>query len=422
VLKQAEKASKIKNENPLLKTANSMTKVIADYVKNNTKTIFREFSLPQKKTLRSLVYALLREQTGVLRELGENNKILPKSLADKFSYHLGKVDLREKVEGFCDRKIKKVLTKNCVIAYDVSDIMKESAKKIEGVKMVFDGSKRKVGNGFFLHGVGVLGLLWRLEIHDGDRTFLPQIRKKILKKIIKLTKNFDPIFALDRGNDDKKLFEFLLQKGVKFIIIIKVNRKVVLKKTGEIVPIENLKPGRYKVLLKTTETVPKKFPKYQEYLVVVLKNKNIKTPIRVICSTDMQTFSDQEIINFYLQRWGLENSFKQIKQGLNLEQIRVLSFRKFQNMVSLMHLCSILNDFLLKKMKTNTKNFLNQGLTQLWIFYEKFKKRYCRTTNPHSFLKFLSTVIPNFVVHRKYPKPHSQTTLFRFQYEKLTLS
>lgn len=137
MLKQAEKASKIKNENPLLKTANSMNKFIADYVKNNTKAIFREFSLPQKKTLRSLVYALLREQTGILRELGENNKILPKSLADKFSYHLGKVDLQEKVESFCDRKIKKVLTKNCVIAYDLSDIIKKHSKKIEGIKRVF---------------------------------------------------------------------------------------------------------------------------------------------------------------------------------------------------------------------------------------------------------------------------------------------
>lgn len=399
-----------------------MEKFISDFVKNNTKTIFKDLSLPQKKNLRALIYALFKHQTGLLSELSLNEIILPKNLAQKFSYHLGKVDLKSRVEVFCDRRILKIMTKNCVIAYDLSDIVKKSAKKIEGLGKVFDGSERKIENGFFLHGVGVLGLLWRLEIHDGSRTFLPQIRKQILEKIIKLTKKFDPIFAFDRGNDDKKLFEFLVQKNVKFIVRLKKNRQLILKSSGEIVKTEDLKPGHYQLLLKTKKTVQKKFPKYQEYLVIVCKNKHCKTPIRLICSSDMKAFSDQKIVNFYLQRWGLENSFKQIKQGLNLEQIRVLSLKKFQNLVSLMHLCTVLNDFLLKKVKQNTKNFVNEKLNQLWIFYEKFKKRHCRSTNSHSFLKFLATVIPTFCVHKKYPKPQSQTSLFRFLNEKMQVS
>jgi hypothetical protein len=399
-----------------------MEKFISDFVKNNTKTIFKDLSLPQKKNLRALIYALFKHQTGLLSELSLNEKILPKNLAQKFSYHLEKVDLKNRVEIFCDRKILKILEKNCVIAYDLSDILKASAKKIEGLGKVFDGSQRKVGTGFFLHGVGVMGILWRLEIHDGDRAFLSQVRKKILEKLISLTKKFDPIFALDRGNDDKKLFEFLIQKNAKFIIRIKKNRKVILAKTGEVVSIERLALGRYKILLKTEKTTQKKFPKYQRYLVIVSKNKNVKTPIRLICSPDMKNFSNKEIVGFYLQRWGLENSFKQIKQGLNLEKIRVLSLKKFQNLVSLMHLCSLLNDFLLRKLKENAKKFINQKLNQLWVLYEKFKKKYCRNTNPHSFLKFLATIIPEFSVHRKFPKPCSQISLFRFINEKLRVS
>ena len=328
----------------------------------------------------------------------------------------------EGIEAFADRKILRTIKKNSVIAYDLSDILKDSAKKIENIGKVFDGSKRQKGNGFFVHGVGVGGLIWRLRLHDGNKNFLPQIRKEILEKIIALTKKFDPILALDRGNDDGKLFEYLLEKSVKFIIRLNKNRNIIIEETGEVLSIEVLKPGRYKILIPSDDTKQRKKPEYKKYILIVWKNKKFKTPMRLLCSSDMNAFSSSEIIGFYLERWGLENSFKHVKQGLDLERIRVLKFKKFQNLVSLMHLCTLLSDFLLKKLKDNMKNFLHDSLNQLFIAYQKFKKNYCRTTNPHSFLVFLRTIFPEFCVHRKFPKPKSQTSLLYLLNQKLKLS
>jgi hypothetical protein len=309
-----------------------------------------------------------------------------------------------------------------VIAYDLTDIAKPSAKKIEKMGNIFDGSQQKPSKGFFVHGVGVGSLLWRLRLHDGDRDFLPQVRKQILEKLIKVTKNLNPIFVFDRGNDSIRLLEYLIRKSSKFIIRLKKNRVVIWKKTGEICSVERLKPGRYTVLIQTEETKQRKTPKnkkYIEYLLVIKKDKKSKQPIRLLCSPDLDAFSDKKIVKLYLERWGVENSFKQIKTGLNLEQIRVLKFKKFQNLVSLMHLATLLNEFLFQTIKTNTKKIAKQAISQICNAYLQFQKTYTRTANSHSFLVFLRTIIPTNVVHRKSLKPPCQSTIWGFLAQKL---
>ena len=84
-----------------------MTKYIQDYVKNNTKTVFLGMSVPQKKAMRLMVRRILKVQSGILRDLGniEGWKQLPKTMAQKFSRHLGKVKLLTPVEEYADRRI-----------------------------------------------------------------------------------------------------------------------------------------------------------------------------------------------------------------------------------------------------------------------------------------------------------------------------
>jgi len=70
-----------------------MDKFISDYIKNNTKSIFLNLSRPQKKVMRQLIYKIFNTGSGILRELGDTGKtVLPKTVAQKFSYHLGKID------------------------------------------------------------------------------------------------------------------------------------------------------------------------------------------------------------------------------------------------------------------------------------------------------------------------------------------
>jgi len=395
-----------------------MNKYILDYIKNNTKTIFFELTVPQKKALTLMIKRIFKTGSGILRILGDENIQQPKTIAEKFSCHLGKINLLKPVEDFSDRQILKQLPQNGVIAYDLTDIAKPTAKKIENITATFDGSQRKQSRGFFVHGVGFGQYLWRLRMHNNNEDSLPQKRKEILTKLIKITKKKNPIFALDRGNDDRKLFEFLSDKDARYIVRLKKNRQIVLTETGEIKCINEILPGRYKILIAQEGTQQRKKPVYRKYqLVIFQKQKSQKTPIRLLISNDLDLenkLSNKQIVNLYLQRWGVENSFKQIKSTLNLEKIRVLKFQRFQNFISLLHFCSLLNEILLTRIEENLKIFKNISLTKIFYEYKKFLKRYTLTINSHSFFRFFQKIFPTFFVHRKISKYLSQPTLFQF--------
>jgi hypothetical protein len=290
----------------------------------------------------------------------------------------------------------------------------------------FDGSRRQKTQGFFVHGVGFGRFLWRLKIHNSGSDFLPQIRKQILDHLIKITKALSPIFVLDRGNDDKKLFEDLDNQNTKFIVRLKKNRNLILKETGEIKKVDEIEEGRHTVLIAESGTEQRKKPIYREYEIVIYKKrKSKKTPIRLIFSKEIdpeKRLNNKNITNLYLQRWGVENSFKQIKSTLNLEDIRVMTFRKFQNLVSLQHLCVLLNELLLHNVQENLKIFRNVSFTKIFCEYKKFLKRYTLTVNSHSFFRFLQKVFPVFYRYRKRQKPTLQTSLLQFISEKVKTS
>jgi rRNA maturation protein Rpf1 len=379
-------------------------------------------SLPQKKAMNHMIKRVFKTGRGILRELGDGSSQLPKTIAQKMSHHLGNINLLGKVEKFADRRIWEYFPEGGVIAYDLTDIAKRSAKKIENITDTFDGSIRKKSRGFFVQGVGFGQYLWRLRLHDNTSEFLPQIRKQILEQLIAFTKSKNPIFAFDRGNDSKDLFEYMEQKKARYIVRLKKDRKVILKETGEIVRVDELPEGRYEVLLTTRKTEQHKKPEYQEYqLVIYKKQKSKKNPIRLIFSKRLdpdKQLSNKKVTNLYLHRWGVENSFKQIKTALKREEIRVMKFKKFQNFVSLLHFCSLLNELLLSQIQENIKTFQNLSLTKIFYEYKKFLKRYTLTINSRSFFRFLQKIFPTFYVYRKRRNIYSQPSLFQFLHEK----
>lgn len=115
--------------------------------------------------------------------------------------------------------------------------------------VVFDGSKRKTANGYTLHGLGVNGILLKLEVHEGEEYTQNQIRKQIVEKY---SQNLEHkgIRVFDRGNDDKQFFNFLRHdQQVQFIARLRSNRNIVIKETGAIMPVKNLPVGQYRVYL-----------------------------------------------------------------------------------------------------------------------------------------------------------------------------
>ena len=310
-----------------------MSKYITDTLKNNIKSITKGYTRPQKKAVAEVVRGFLTKGTPILRHLAQSEDKTVKKQAEKYSFHLSKTDVTKAVEDLALRHAATEINKYTIIAYDLSDINKDCASEIEKLRRVFDGSKRKTCNGYTFHGVGINHMLIRAEIHDGDKTFLPQIRKKIVTEITERIGK-KGVWVVDRGNDDKQFFHFLRSElKVHFIASLRENRQVVLAKTGDIIQVKNLKAGQYDVyLMNRYNTKP---DTENGYRLVIYTHVGEKEPIRLLTTLPKKRFSKRHIVTMYLERWGVENSFKRIKQKFKLEKIRVLKYRVFLNLIAL---------------------------------------------------------------------------------------
>jgi hypothetical protein len=380
-----------------------MYKYIQDFIGNKSRSIFSGLSLPQKKSLAEILRGLFVEATPILRHLAQNKEISAKRQADKYSYHLGNVDLQSKVEEFALKMVIPEIRKNTVIAYDLVDIAKPDSKKMEKLSQVYDSSEGSIEPGFILHGVGVNNILLKLRFHDNGREFLGQIRKAILEELITAFHG-KGIFAFDRGNDDEKLFRYLLQdKKVQFVARLRENRSIVLKETGAKVLIPELTEGTYNVFLvkdgKVLDDVC--------YSILVRNHLPGKEPIRLIYSLK-DSYTPEQIVNLYLERWGIEKSFKRVKQRFNLEKIRVLSLQKFINLIALTQFAMNVSVLLFRKIQSLTHSLVSFVL----LHYKKFLIRKSLTFNLESFITFLQNSLQPIQFHAP---PQKQPSLFSFR-------
>ncbi len=389
-----------------------MCKYITDTVKNNLKSITKGLTRPQKKAVAEVVRGLLTEGTPVLRHLIQNEKLTAKKQAEKYSHHLRNVDLTKQVGKLALRYAKKEMNKYTIIAYDLSDINKDDANEMEKIRRVFDGSKRKTCNGYTFHGVGINQILVKAEIHDGDKTYLPQIRKRI---VIKLSRELGSkgVWVFDRGNDDKQFFCFLRSElKVNFIARLKENRQVVLAKTGVIIRVRNLKAGQYDCYLMNRNN--NKVDTENRYRLVIQNHLENKEPIRLLTILPKKRFSKQQIVDMYLERWGIENSFKRVKGKFNLEKVRVLKYRTFLNLIALTLFSLLISTIIFQRIQQ-----MNQELiASVLMLYKRFIKLKSLAFNLDSFISFLKRTLPKLIFRNN--DPPDQLNLFsRRELEKL---
>jgi Transposase DDE domain len=388
-----------------------MYKYIQDSIKNNSRCVLQGLTKPQQKALSQIIRGLFTSGEPILRHIAQDETKSAKKQAEKYSHHLGNVSIQEKVEESALKQARKQMGKRTVIAYDLTDIAKQSAKKMEKLSRVFDGSERKVSNGFLLHGVGINGILTKFQVHDGGKFSTNQIRRRIVTEISRKL-NKKGIWVIDRGNDDKQFFRFLRHNlKVDFIARLKENRQVALTKTGDIIQVKNLKQGKYHVYLMNRNN--NKIDKSCGYTLIISNHLEGKEPIRIIHSLKF-SYSKNQIVNLYLERWGVENIFKRVKDKFELESIRVLKWQKFVNLVALIQLAVLLSTMMFLKIQEST----NSLIIGVLMHYKKFMKLKTLGFNVDSFISFMKVSLRP-LIHR-IEKPPDQLNIFsRRELEKL---
>lgn len=401
------------NANPYSSLPHSMQKYITDTVRNNLKSIITPLTRPQQKAISEVCRGLLGSSAPILRHLAQNSELTAKKQGEKYARHLDNTDLTPAIEAVVLRHAVRDVKRYSIIAYDLSDIAKAHARKMEKLRRVFDGSKREPVSGYTFHGIGINQILVRARIHDGDKEFLPQVRRQVLDEIVAALPgrrlpdgSWKPygVGTFDRGNDDRRLFLYLRSEvNLDFIARLKANRKVVDCKTGVLSKVGELKSGQYEVCLLDDHGHPDQRYRYR---LVIADHLSDKEPIRLLTTLPKERFSRHQIVRMYLERWGVENSFKRIKQKFSLERIRVIKEQEFRNLVALTLFCLAMATIVFHRLQQ-----LNTDLIAgLLLYYKQFLRRWSLTCNLDSFLTFLQKNMTP-LVFRNHDPPQGQLFL-----------
>ena len=249
---------------------------------------------------------------------------------------------------------------NTVLALDLSDIRKEYAQKMENLAMVRDGSTGELHQGYWLcdvtgaevNGSEIIPLYQKL--YSAEAKDFTSENAEILEAIdlIRARTHGRGIWVIDRGGDRKKLLEPLLDRGERFVIRSTGTRTVIdrRKLQGSVAEVAGrcrlrhqariikTQDGKEKVYDLRYGAEPIHLPGRAEQMWLVVIDGFGEAPLMLLTDLPIVAKDSQSlwwVVQIYLTRWKIEETFRFIKQSYNLEDIRVMKYQRLKNLVIL---------------------------------------------------------------------------------------
>ncbi len=287
--------------------------------------------------------------SSITRALGENIPFI--KTENRLSRHINRNDIADFINDKLSEKGSKWVEEDTILALDLSDISKEYSRKQEKIAQVRDGSSGVIKEGWHL--IEVIGANIReekvlplySELYSSDE--IMSENSMILKAIDRVNFNTGNkgIWVLDRGGDRKRLYEGLIKRGTKFVIRL-TGKRALRKEDNTLTPSRDLAlkcPCEYKTKISIRGEVFKEKTLYIGWVkarfsfnkipvtMVVIKGYG-ELPLMLITNLEVNHFTDAlHILEIYLTRWKCEESWRFIKQGYKLEDIRVLKYVGLRN-------------------------------------------------------------------------------------------
>jgi hypothetical protein len=249
---------------------------------------------------------------------------------------------------------------NTVLALDLSDIRKEYAQKMENLATVRDGSTGELHQGYWLcdvtaaevNGSEIVPLHQKLFSVEAKEFSSENAEILAAVDLIGTYTQGRGIWAIDRGGDRKKLLEPLLDRGQRFVIRSTGKRTVIDRKglqgsVGEVAGrcrlrhharIIKIQDGQEKIYELRYGAEPIHLPGRSENLWLVVIAGFGEEPLMLLANLPIAARDSQSlwwVVQIYLTRWKIEETFRFIKQSYNLEDIRVMKYQRLKNLVIL---------------------------------------------------------------------------------------
>ena len=334
---------------------------------------------PQRKFVHQMLYGLQATQdvklSSISRSLQENVPLI--KTEDRLSRNLSSqaldVHLLQRLAEMGSRRV----TSRTVLCLDLSDVRKEYAQKMEYLDKVYDGSSGEVHQGYWLCQVTAA------EVHGGEivplyqklySTEAPDFQGENAELLgavdwVGTYVGGRGIWAIDRGGDRRHVLEPLLERGLRFVIRSTGKRTVIdrrhWKGTAKEVAgrcrlsfatkVVHIEKGKEKIYQVHYGAEPIWLPGRKEKLLLVVVVGFGQEPLMLITNF-LARVQDSEslwwIVQIYLTRWKIEETFRFLKQTYKLEDLRVLSYQRLQNLVALVATAAYFaTTFLGQKMK-----------------------------------------------------------------------
>ena len=328
------------------------------------------------KTLRRFVseaiYGIISSQSVLLTEIGRSfeTEISIKKIEERYCRQLNKKELWSTIHNNILDSASGLIKEDTLLVLDLSDIHKKYAKEMEYLAEVRDGSEGgEIVKGYWTNQViatdvnsnEVIPLY--SDLYSQESPDFKSENDEIIKAINLVGEHTSNrgIWVIDRGGDRESLYSHLLNKpwlgkreeeSKRFIIRMVGTRNLIcgnkelraleLAEKCKYLYSETIvreKDGEEKVYNISYGYLKVKLPKHKDKQLYMLVVKGFgETPMMILTTEKLRRNRSvlQRILYSYLRRWSIEETIRFIKQSYDLENIRVLKYRRLKNMMALL--------------------------------------------------------------------------------------
>jgi len=314
-----------------------------------------------KRLVSELVYGIQASQSVVLTKVGRvlEEKVSIKKTEERLSRQLGRRSLGSVVQHNLLKEGASRIHEDTLLIFDPSDLRKKYAKKMENLCTIRDGSEKELGPGYWLsHVVGaelqgesvvpLYGGLYSTESSD----FMSENREwlSVIDSVSEAVSSRG-IWVMDRGGDRREILRPLLDRKLRFLIRMVGSHRHLEVGSKRKTPLEialtcpcpyvesivREKDGKEKVYHLSFGYKKVRLPGREKLLYLLVVNGLGEEPLMLLTTEVLRRNRKVlwRMVRSYFRRWAIEETIRFIKQSYELEDVRVLGYRRLQNLMPL---------------------------------------------------------------------------------------
>lgn len=318
------------------------------------------FSKPQSRFVEQMLYGIQVSQDVKLSNIGRalDEDIPLIKTEERLSRNLDHQGLAEGLQQRVAELASRYVHQDTYLLVDPTDLSKPYAEKMEYLATVHDGSEDELAKGYWMCCVVAAELdshrvvpLFK-SLYSSEAPDFGSENLQILNAVDTVREHCKArgIYVMDRGGDRQELLEPWLDRGMRFIVRMRGDRHLVMR--GQLRAVTELAQGcQHCIITNVKRGVDGQEKTYQlsigfrkvhwpgfdddMYLVVV--DGFGQKPLMLLTNVRVQKSfkSLWRVVGGYLTRWRIEEAIRYWKQCYNVEDVRVLTYRRLQNMIGL---------------------------------------------------------------------------------------